>query len=256
MALTPDQIATYHRDGFLVVRHLFAKPEMERLLTYARSESRLLANGSVRKDAAGRESRLAIWNDPGDDLFGQFSRSRRIIEPATTLVGEEVYHWHAKMMLKQPQVGGAWEWHQDFGYWYLNGVLAPDLISCMVAVDRAHRANGCLQILKGSHRLGRLDHGRVGEQAGIPQAQVDEALRRFEKVHFEADPGDAVFFHCNTLHASAANTSPDPRWSLIMCYNARTNSPYAASTHASYRPLQPVDDQAILAWREPQPIAS
>ena len=35
--------------------------------------------------------------------------------------------------------------------------------------------------------------------------------------------GGGVFFHCNTLHASDPNKSPNPRWGLICCYNTKTN---------------------------------
>ena len=59
------------------------------------------------------------------------------------------------------------------------------------------------------------------------------------------EPGDALFFHCNTLHRSDANNSPDPRWSLICCYNAARNNPYKESHHPSYHKLNKVDDNAL-----------
>eukprot|EP01048_Picozoa_sp_COSAG05_P039381 COSAG05_NODE_19536_length_291_cov_0.713542_1_plen_87_part_10 len=71
-----------------------------------------------------------------------------------SLLDDEVYHYHHKMMLKEPLIGGAWEWHQDYGYWYDNGCLYPDMASCLIAVDRATRENGCLQVVRGSHKLG------------------------------------------------------------------------------------------------------
>ena len=40
------------------------------------------------------------------------------------------------MTMKQPQEGGAWEWHQDFGYWYNYGCLAPEMMSIYVALDK------------------------------------------------------------------------------------------------------------------------
>ena len=43
------------------------------------------------------------------------------------------------MMVKEAEVGGAWEWHQDYGYWYNNGALFPDMASCMIAVDEAQK---------------------------------------------------------------------------------------------------------------------
>ncbi len=41
------------------------------------------------------------------------------------------------MTTKQPQEGGAWEWHQDFGYWYNYGCLAPEMMSIYVALDKS-----------------------------------------------------------------------------------------------------------------------
>src|SRR5690606_32646886 len=106
-----------------------------------------------------------LWNHPGDDLFGRVARSVRIVEAMEALLGGEVYHYHSKLMLKEPRVGGAWEWHQDYGYWYNNGCLYPLMASCLIALDRATQANGCLQVLRGSHLIGRIEHGQFGEQS-------------------------------------------------------------------------------------------
>jgi ectoine hydroxylase-related dioxygenase (phytanoyl-CoA dioxygenase family) len=169
-------------------------------------------------------------------------------------LGGEVYHYHHKMILKEPRVGGAWEWHQDYGYWYHNGCLYPLLLSCLIALDRATRANGCLQVLKGSHQIGRIDHGKTGDQTGADLERVAEAEKRHELVYVEAGPGDALFFHCNLLHRSDQNTSPDPRWSLICCYNARRNDPYKESRHPRYTPLRKVPDAAIKEWGKRQRV--
>ena len=54
---------------------------------------------------------------------------------------------------------------QDFGYWYHGNKrwVNPNMGNCSIAVDRAHRGNGALQVIRGSHRLGRLEHGQVAE---------------------------------------------------------------------------------------------
>jgi len=70
------------------------------------------------------------------------------------------------MIIKDPNVGGAWTWHQDYGYWYQNGVLFPLLCGAFIAVDEATRENGCLQVVRGSQQLGRIDHVLTGDQAG------------------------------------------------------------------------------------------
>src|SRR4029077_11719067 len=109
-------------------------------------------------------------------------------------LGGAVLQYPHKIVLKEPCVGGAWAWPQDYGYWYHNGCLAPLLASCMIALDRATRQNGCLQVVKGSHRLGRIDHGKVGDQTGVSdRGRIDAILERMELVHCELEPGSAIF---------------------------------------------------------------
>ncbi len=59
-------------------------------------------------------------------------------------------------------------------------------------------------------------------------------------------PGDALYFHSNTLHCSAANNSDHARWALICCYNTRSNDPYRESHHPGYTPLKKVEDEMVL----------
>ena len=230
---------------YLICKEYYDRQEMDLLLRTARADHNMLGHSIPIKDTAGRQSKLSLWNHPGDDIYGMISRGRRMVDAMEQLLRDEVYHYHSKMMLKEPKVGGAWEWHQDYGYWYQNGCLFPDMISGLIAVDRATKENGCLQFLKGSHKMGRIEHGRFGEQTGADPERVKEAINRMEMVYFEAEPGDVLFLHGNSLHASAANTSPNPRWSLICCYNTKSNDPYKESHHPRYTPLKKVDDDMI-----------
>jgi ectoine hydroxylase len=100
-------------------------------------------------------------------------------------------------------------------------------------------------VLKGSHFLGRIDHRAIGDQTGADPEHVQAALERLELVHCELEPGSAIFFHCNLLHCSAQNKSPDPRWALICCYNAARNNPYKESRHPRYTRLEKWPDSRI-----------
>jgi ectoine hydroxylase-related dioxygenase (phytanoyl-CoA dioxygenase family) len=151
------------------------------------------------------------------------------------------------MVMKDPKVGGAWAWHQDYGYWYQNGVLRPLLTSAFIAVDPCTRANGCLQVIRGSHQCGRIDHVLTGDQAGADRERVEELLKRMPLDYVEMGPGDALFFHCNLLHRSDQNRSDQPRWAMICCYNAARNDPYKEAHHPRYTPLSVVPDAAIKA---------
>ncbi len=237
----------FHENGYLLLRGLFDPDEMAGLLAFAKSDAALIAESYVRPDASGGETRLALRNDLDDNsLYTALVRADRVAGTMRGLLGDEVYHYHHKMMLKEPRVGGAWEWHQDYGYWYHNGCLYPDMGSCLIAVDQATRQNGCLQVLGGSHRIGRIDHIKIGGQTAADPTRVQAAVERHPLVYCEMDPGDALFFHGNLLHRSDKNESALPRWSLICCYNTRHNDPFIrAGRHPNYSPLATWTDETV-----------
>jgi len=245
---TADELAQYGRDGYYIVRGIYDRGEIDKLLRFAKDDPSFAGSVYGRKDAAGHETKLALWNFASDDLYSMFARSPRIVDRMEQALGGEVYLYHMKMMLKEPRVGGAWEWHQDYGYWYHNGCLLPLLASCLIAVSRANQANGCLQVLRGSHLMGRIDHGKTGDQTGADMERVNVALERMPLDYVECEPGDAIFFDSNLLHRSDMNGSDEPRWSLICCYNARRNDPYKDSRHPRYTPLPKVADDAVRRW--------
>ena len=243
--LTNAQTAAFHADGYALARGLFDTDEIDLLARAAKEDNELDKRSFGRADGEGGVVRLSLWNHPGDGIYGTFARSERVVRSCEKLLGGEVYHYHSKMILKDPKVGGAWAWHQDYGYWYQNGLLFPLVASVFIAVDPARKANGCLQVIRGSHHAGRVNHVLTGDQAGADRERVDELLKRLELVYVEMDPGDALFFHGNLLHRSDRNTSDDSRWSMICCYNAARNDPYKDSHHPRYTKLDVLPDAAI-----------
>ncbi len=241
-----DVLDEYGRNGFVIARGMFDREEIDLLQRAAKEDRELDQHSFGRKDGEGGLVRLSLWNHPGDTIYGMFARCESIVNTAETLLGGEVYHYHSKMIMKDARVGGAWAWHQDYGYWYENGVLFPDLTSAFLAVDPATRENGCMQVLSGSHLMGRVSHILTGDQAGADPERVEEAQRRLPLVYVEMDPGDVLFFHANLLHRSDQNRSEKPRWAMICCYNAARNDPYKEAHHPRYTPLHKVPDAAIL----------
>lgn len=240
------ELYEYHDNGYTIVRELFTKDEIQALSQTARNDHAMDLASSSRDDGEGNPVRLSQWNHPGDGIYGMFARCDRMVNRVEQLLDDEAYHYHSKMILKDARTGGAWAWHQDYGYWYNNGFLFPTFCSVMIAVDDATVENGCLQVLKGSHKMGRVNHGLTGEQTGADLERVEEAKKRLEVIHCEMKAGDAVFFHSNTLHCSASNRSDKPRWTLICCYNAKSNSPYKESHHPAHTKLHKVADSMVL----------
>jgi ectoine hydroxylase len=246
LSLNPQQIADYHRDGYVIARNMFTAEEAGLILHTAETDDAMRNAAYIRSDSTGSQTRMTVWSEAGDDIFGMFSRSERIVDSMEALIGDEVYHYNSKLNAKEPFEGGAWEWHQDYGYWYNNGCVFPMMATCLMALDPCTEQNGCLQMLKGSHLAGRIDHVQSGKQNSADPVRTEHLVARLETVPCVMEPGDVVFFHCNMLHTSARNDSPNRRWVLISCYNARSNDPVIKHHHPQYTPLKKVPDNAIL----------
>jgi ectoine hydroxylase-related dioxygenase (phytanoyl-CoA dioxygenase family) len=222
VGLTITDIEQYRRDGFLLVDALFSSQEV-RVLIDEIGGDRVAANIRLREDGRGKSARLSIWHELGNDVWAAASTDPRIVNAVRLLVGEDVSFFHGKAMLKEAHSGGAWVWHQDYGYWYNQGFACPQMMSVFVALDPATRQNGCLQVLKASHRLGRINHMKVGDQTGADPERVAMLMPHLELVHVEMTPGSVLFFHSNLLHQSDPNESDEDRRSFIMCYTALSN---------------------------------
>jgi ectoine hydroxylase-related dioxygenase (phytanoyl-CoA dioxygenase family) len=248
---TQEQINSYHKDGYIIIKKFCSKQEVDKMYGIAIQDDAMAKNALDLNDQTGKKTRLSLWFTPGNDIFGYLTRSERIVNRVAQLLDSiaPVCHFHSKLMQKEPKVGGAWEWHQDYGYWYKNQFMFPDqLISVMVALTPANQQNGCIQVIKGSHKLGRVNHGFAGEQVGADMTMVDNALKTMDLVYVEIEAGDALFFHSNLLHRSEANLSDKPRWSIISCYSAQSNLAYNETSTSWKEAIQVVPDEAIMNW--------
>ena len=234
--------------GYILKRNLFSQEEILKLTNFIERNSEKENNARETFSSTGKLN-MTLWNHPSDDLFGKFSTNERIVKPMEEFLQDEVYHYHSKVIWKKTGDGG-FDWHQDYGYWYHNACLYPDMGSCFIMLDKATKENGCLKVLKGSQKVGRIGHGT----SDTPEQTADlDRLRELEKrhecVYIEANPGDALFFHANLLHASEANKSHSSRRTLIVCFNTKTNNPYKEIGHPRYTPLKVSHHNSIMEYQ-------
>ncbi|MDF2440380.1 MAG: hypothetical protein JWN98_1364 [Abditibacteriota bacterium] len=248
MFLSQEHKWNYERDGYVLLTDVFSPLEVKLMIRAVESGERVAQTTHGSADASGKKARLALWHELGDDIWAAASTSPRIVNAVRILLGEEAAFFHGKVMLKEARSGGAWEWHQDYGYWYDQGFLFPRLISAFAALDTATIENGCLQVLRGSHHLGRLDHGRVGQQTGADAHRMELIESTLDRVYVEMKPGSVLFFHSNLLHSSAPNNSPHHRRSFIMCYNALANPQLGERKTSEQRPVPVGADECILQF--------
>jgi ectoine hydroxylase-related dioxygenase (phytanoyl-CoA dioxygenase family) len=251
MYVTQEGREFYEQHGYLLLPGLFDAEEVEAMRQATEVSPRIEEHIRVTEDASGRKSRLAIWHELGDDIWAATSTCPRVANAVRILLGEEAAFFHGKVMLKEARSGGAWEWHQDYGYWYDQGFLTPRMLSVFVAIDPATRENGCLQVLRGSHKLERINHATVGTQTGVDRERMAQIEPLFEKVYCEMAPGTALLFHSNLFHCSGPNLSEFHRRAFIMCYTALDNPCLPENTTwraAERRPLPAGSDDDVRCY--------
>ncbi|XP_062569983.1 L-proline trans-4-hydroxylase-like [Saccostrea cucullata] len=246
--VTEKQVSVFKETGCLIQRGLFGQKEIQKIEQMLQESDLIKKYSYGIPDHTGRMPRMMLWLHPGSDVTGMMARCKKVVDTAEKLLGGEVYHYHTKLIMKDPLVGGGFEWHQDYGYWYFNGLLYPDAVSVMVSLDKCTKENGCVQVLPGSHHVGRIDHVPVAGQTAADPDRVEHLRKKFPLQYIELEPGDAFFMHSNVLHKSDHNNSPSRRWLFIMAYNKATNNPLENLTgpFPRYTPLSKVPNSALL----------
>jgi phytanoyl-CoA hydroxylase len=164
--------------------------------------------------------------------FSGFATSPQVREWMAAWFDEDVLlsrvH-HNCVMTKHPRYGSLTHWHRDIRYWSFE---REDLVSVWLALGVEQVENGGLWFVPGSHRMAfDADRFDAAKFFRADPAANAELLARAESPRLA--PGDAVFFHCNTLHSAGKNLSDTVKFSLVFTYHARSNAPQLGTRSAS-----------------------
>ena len=158
-SLSSAECDAFARDGFVIVRNLLSAEEVDVVRQAIEQDASLSDAGNtiLLNDEAGGHTQLNLWSKPGDGALGLLVRSQRVVGAMEKLLARpmadearcDVVHYHSKTLNKEPNRGGVWNWHQDYGYWYKDFFLTPDMLTAYFAIDRQTMDNGCIKLLKG-----------------------------------------------------------------------------------------------------------
>jgi 2-aminoethylphosphonate dioxygenase len=205
-------VAAFRRDGWLVVRGALTAPQLRALDGAVTTIERWADEGGPglhhfeQTDAGAVLARSEdfVHDEPvlHDLICGGI-----VVEILTALFGKEPVLFKEKINYKQPG-GGGFAPHQDATAYR----FVDHHISCMVPLDPATPASGCLYVAPG-YEAGRLP---TDERGRIEAATADEL--DWQPVPLE--PGDLLFFDSYTPHHSDTNTTARARRAAYLTYNA------------------------------------
>jgi phytanoyl-CoA hydroxylase len=128
---------------------------------------------------------------------------------------------HNCIMTKHPHHGSQTGWHRDSRYW---SFARPTLVSAWLALGVETPENGSLRLVPGSHRL-EISDDRFDAKKFLRLERPDNRQLVDRAVHIVLDPGDVLFFHCETLHSASGNSTDAIKWSLVSTYHGLSNQP-------------------------------
>jgi hypothetical protein len=235
---TEDQIESFRRDGFTVVRGLLASEEMMRVTGWVDElaafpetpgESMFYYEASVLDPGERVLSRIEYFADFHRRL-GSLMRGPELLGRSAELFGADAILFKEKVNFKLPG-GQGFAPHQDAqAGWEDYGDLH---ITAMITVDRASEENGCLEIAAGHHQ-----RGLIGEPW---KPMTDAELGGIDFVKLPTEPGDAVFFDSFAPHRSAPNRSDRRRRILYITYAKAADGDHRERYFADKRRNYPPD---------------
>jgi ectoine hydroxylase-related dioxygenase (phytanoyl-CoA dioxygenase family) len=228
-------------------------------------EALAAAGETVLADPGAGGGRFASGVDHWRELpeFAAFALDSPLPALVASLLGARTVRlYEDSVLVKEPGTRERTAWHQDLGYFHVEG---EQLCTTWCPLDRVTAASGAVRYVRGSHRWGRTFRpnlfvspmeipGTGGET--VPDIDALAAAGEVELLCFDTEPGDVVVHHARTLHAAGANTTTDRRRRAI---SVRYCGDDARTLRRPGAPLKPhqhdlpdgrtlADDDHPVAW--------
>jgi phytanoyl-CoA hydroxylase len=258
--LTTEQVATYHRDGFIRIDNALSPTRLAQINTWldgcvARAKGVASSNEVYDfEDTHTPESpRVRRIKDPvaRDPLFWEVARDASVIDPLTQLLGPNIRLFGSKLNMKSAGYGAPVEWHQDWAFYPHSN---DDGLAIGIMLDDVTEENGPLMVMPGSHKGPILNHHNdegffIG---GIEDAAHKLDLSKTVPIHGRA--GSMSVHHVRAIHGSALNLSGRPRRILFYEIFAADAWPlWSDVTTIKYRNFEHYRDMIIVGEHSNQP---
>lgn len=208
--LTVEQIAQYHRDGYVypvrAFSHAAAQAYRARLEASERQFGPLIVGQSGSKTHV-----LYKWAD-------EIIRTHALLDAVEDLIGPDILVYQLTMWIKPARDDAIVDWHQDASYF---GLEPHEHVTAWVALSDATSEAGCVKVIPGSHHQGQLHHA-------VRQGRARNMLPRGQSISVEFDsstavemplaPGEFSLHHTLAVHGSEPNRANDRRIGLGISY--------------------------------------
>lgn len=236
VGLNRDQLDFYRENGYLPIERLFnpaeldvLKEDLNQVVDYwanvYHNEGRLIDRFTVEpferrlfmiyEAMAGQcpELLVAVGGKRKTPAMFHVMTLPPILDVVESIIGTEILaHPQFNSRAKLPDRKSVVRWHQDIGFLDKD---ADDtfMVNFWVPLVDSDAGNGCLDVIPGSHRIGRLPF------VDSPENIIPEYLPAVEPICCPIPLGGALLIQHKTVHRSNPNYSDHIRWSLDIRYS-------------------------------------
>lgn len=231
--LTDEQIKFYEENGFLVIRNLVPKSDLEkyrkRFEQICRREVEVPGMTLMRDIAIAKSefvadqkavTKIQTWHT--DEVLWDYCCLPQIVDYVECFLGPDILAMHTMLINKPPDPGklsSRHPMHQDLYYFPFRP--ADRIVCAWTAMEKVNRDNGCLVVLPGTHKGKLLQHDYPEWEGGVNKLYhgVRDYSPDHPRVHLEMEAGDTVFFHPLLIHGSGANRTQGFRKAISCHYS-------------------------------------
>ncbi len=220
MALTDDQKREFDENGYIIVRGLLTREEVEAvgkradqiaLGEIAQPASAVQIEPAIQRKEETPKSKLQSVRKLSsaartDSIMLAHATNPKILDILEDLIGPDIKLFDDQLFMKSAAHGSRKNYHQDSNSSVMSKYMPHSLVSCWTALDDATVDNGCLWFIPGSHKWGRI---AVEREREIEKQAIAGALEN--EVPIELKAGDCSFHHSLLMHCSRANRSTTRR---------------------------------------------
>lgn len=217
--LTPDQIESYRRNGWILLRGV-CSPEEVAVYRKAIFEAAMRHNTQTKpieeRDTYGKAflQIMNLWT--ADEAVKPFTLSRRFAGIAAQLMEvDRVRLYHDQALFKEPG-GGHTPWHQDQFYWPLD---TPKTVTLWMPLVDVSETMGSMTFADGSQTDGFIE---LGDQISDLSEAFFEGYVRGKGYPLRTSgamaAGDATFHSGWTLHRAPGNVTDRVREVMTVIY--------------------------------------
>jgi ectoine hydroxylase-related dioxygenase (phytanoyl-CoA dioxygenase family) len=228
-ALTPDQIASYRENGFLVIDDFLSPEELENWRKTVLSavaerggkkmpgkDIKVGEDDGINKDAGyfGKvfDQLINLWQT--HEGVRKLMLDERIGKMAAQLAGASgIRVWHDQALFKRPWANPT-AWHLDTPFWSFSD---REALSIWIALDDATYENGCLYFIPGSSKVTTFENSSIGKNMDSI-FEVYPTLAGARSVAAPMKAGSCSFHNGLTIHGAGANMTSGFRRAMTCAF--------------------------------------